>query len=315
MGFLSSIGKVVGLVGTVTGNPILSGIGALSGALDSASAAKDAASIQAAGANSANALQAQIYNQNRQDMLPWLNQGTGAINRLGYLLGTAPITAADVSKQLGFNQASQTPVMSRARIPGSDSYNQYGPGTEYLVDGSWTQWEPGDPKNVLSPENQAKVDAEIARQKADPNYGSLVRPFSMSDFQKDPGYDFRMSEGQKAIDRSAAAKGGLLSGAAIKAADRFNQDYASNEFQNAYNRYNTNQTNIYNRLAGISGSGQTTSDNLATVGQNYANNAGTNIQNAADYRASGNVAQQNILSTGLSSLGNIFNQGSSGGKF
>ena len=64
-------------------------------------------------------------------------------------------------------------------------------------------------------------------------YGSLANNFSMSDFEQDPGYAFRMSEGLKAIDRTAASRGGMLSGAALKAAGRYGQDYASNEYQNA----------------------------------------------------------------------------------
>lgn len=312
MGILSSIGTIAGFaIGGPAGASIGGTLGGLGDSAMAGSSAKGAAGTQAAGADAALKLQADIYNQNRQDMLPWLQTGTRGINRLDYLLGTAPIDADSVKQQLGFNKAG-TPSDTRSRIPGSDSYNQYGAGTEYLVDGNWTQWEPGDSRNKLSADNQAAIDAEIARQKSDPEYGSLAKNFSTEDFQTDPGYDFRLSEGQKAIDRSAAAKGGLLSGAAVKAAARYGQDFASNEYQNAYNRYNTNQTNLYNRLAGISGAGQTASNNLATQGTNYANSAGQLMQNAANYNASGNVAQSNIFSTGLNSLTSGF--GGSGGS-
>jgi hypothetical protein len=60
--------------------------------------------------------------------------------------------------------------------------------------------------------------------------------FTAENFQADPGYGFRLSEGLKALERSAAARGGLLSGGTGKALTRFGQDMASQEFQNAYGR-------------------------------------------------------------------------------
>ena len=71
--------------------------------------------------------------------------------------------------------------------------------------------------------------------------GDLSRTFTMDDFQKDPGYQFRMDEGTKALERSAAARGGLSSGSTLKALTRYGQDYASNEYQNAYNRFNADR--------------------------------------------------------------------------
>ena len=73
----------------------------------------------------------------------------------------------------------------------------------------------------------------------DPN--SLMRNFGAADFQTDPGYNFRLSEGLKAIDRQAAARGGLISGAGLKAAGRFGGDLASQEYGNAFNRFQTNR--------------------------------------------------------------------------
>jgi hypothetical protein len=71
---------------------------------------------------------------------------------------------------------------------------------------------------------------------------------------RDPGYGFRMSEGLKAVDAQAAARGGLISGAALKASQRFGQDMASQEYQNAFNRYQTTRQNTlapYERLQGV----------------------------------------------------------------
>jgi len=81
--------------------------------------------------------------------------------------------------------------------------------------------------------------------------GEFNRNFSMSDFTADPGYEFRMQQGQRALDSSAAARGGALSGAAVKAQTRYGQDYASNEYNNAYNRFNNDLNSRYNRLASL----------------------------------------------------------------
>ena len=153
--------------------------------------------------------------------------------------------------------------------------------------------------------------------------------FDQSQVSMDPGYAFRLSEGQKALDRSAAARGGLISGAALKAAARYGQDMGSQEYQNGYTRsygramdeYNSrvNQSNTgYNRLASMAGLGQTANSQLATAGQNYASgasgalgnyatNAGNAMMGGAAAQAAGTVGQANAINSGLSTYLN-YNQ-------
>jgi hypothetical protein len=114
--------------------------------------------------------------------------------------------------------------------------------------------------------------------------GDLVRPFAATDFQADPGYGFRMSEGLKALDRSAASRGNLLSGATLKGAQRFGQDIASNEYNNAYNRYVGNQATQRNALAGLTGFAPIAAQQINNAGSNYATNAGNlGINTATTY--------------------------------
>jgi len=80
--------------------------------------------------------------------------------------------------------------------------------------------------------------------------GGLLRNFSGSDFQADPGYQFRQQEGINAIEKSAAARGKRLSGGALKAISDYGQDTASNEYGRAYDRFNQNKNQNYNMLAG-----------------------------------------------------------------
>ena len=124
-------------------------------------------------------------------------------------------------------------------------------------------------------------------------------PFGMSQFQQDPGYGFRLSEGQKAIDRSAAARSGLQSGSALKAAARYGQEMGSQEFQNAFNRYGIERERRLNPLQSLAGVGQTSTNQLVAGGQNYANAAGEAIGAAGQARASGYMGSANSLSGAL----------------
>jgi hypothetical protein len=120
------------------------------------------------------------------------------------------------------------------------------------------------------------------------------------ELQLDPGYQFRLDEGQKAIERSAAARGGLTTGGTIKATERYAQGLASDEYQKAYNRklleystayneFQTDQENTYRRLMG-----------LTNVGLAGAGGAGRAITEAGAATASGQVGSANAWSGGVS---------------
>lgn len=108
------------------------------------------------------------------------------------------------------------------------------------------------------------------------------------DMYQDPSYKFRLSEGLKALDRQAAARGGLISGGALKAAQRYGQDVASQE-------YGT----IWNRLAGLAGVGQTATNQLGGAAGAYGSNAGNLMTSGAAARASGYVGGANALTSAL----------------
>jgi hypothetical protein len=137
---------------------------------------------------------------------------------------------------------------------------------------------------------------------------SKYTPFGMDQFQADPGYAFRLSEGQKALERSAAARGGLLSGGTGKALQRFGQEMGSQEYTNAFNRYQTERAARLNPLQSLTGMGQTTAQQIGQQGQQMASNVGSNIGSAAAARASGYVGQANALTSGLGSYLN-YSQG------
>jgi hypothetical protein len=121
----------------------------------------------------------------------------------------------------------------------------------------------------------------------------------MDQFQQDPGYAFRMSEGMKALERGAAARGSLMSGATMKGLQRYGQDLASQEYTNAFNRYGIERERRLNPLQSLAGVGQTSTNQLGAAGQNYANAAGQAIGAAGQARASGYMGTANSLSGAL----------------
>jgi len=145
-------------------------------------------------------------------------------------------------------------------------------------------------------------------------YGNMLRDFSAEDFQTDPGYAFRMSEGLKGLDRQAAARGGLISGAALKAAQRYGQDVASNEYQNAYNRYNQNRSTRYNMLTGQQAVGQNATNAQTQAAGSYGQQAGQTLMDMGNARASGYMGAANAWSNALQGAGNAFMQGQMLGK-
>lgn len=120
-----------------------------------------------------------------------------------------------------------------------------------------------------------------------------MRDFTAADFQADPGYQFRMSEGMKALERSAAAKGGLMGGANLKALSRFGQDLASQEYGNAYNRFNADRDRRFGRLSNLSGMGQQSAAQTANNAMQYGQAAAENSIGLGNSIASAKLAQGN----------------------
>lgn len=134
-------------------------------------------------------------------------------------------------------------------------------------------------------------------------YGSMARPFGQQDFQQDPGYAFRQAEGMKALERSAAARGGLLSGATMKGIQRFGQDLASQEYQNAFNRFQIERAARLNPLQSLMGSGQSAANVMTGATGQAGQNIGQMQLGAGQARASGYVGSANALAGALQGVG------------
>ena len=108
--------------------------------------------------------------------------------------------------------------------------------------------------------------------------------------QSDPGYQFRLSEGMKAMNANASATGNRLGGAQAKALSQYAQDYASNEYGNAWNR-----------LSSLAGIGNSATTNTANMGQNYSNSVSNNYMNAANASAASQIAATNATNNAINS--------------
>lgn len=117
----------------------------------------------------------------------------------------------------------------------------------------------------------------------------------MDNFQGDPGYQFRLNEGLKAVNASASARGNSQGGANLKALTRYGQDYASSEYNNAYNRN-------FNRLNTIANYGNQATTSLMGAAQNYGNQVSANQIGVGNANAAANTAQANRM-------GNLIGQG------
>lgn len=227
---------------------------------------------------------------------------TAAANHAADLNAQASKDALDFQKQqYQTSQEQQAPWLAA----GNNGLNalQYGMGTGGAANGSG-----------------------VAQGSLTTPYGqSFTAPTGLTE-ENDPGYQARLKLGTDAIQRSAAARGGVVTGGTAKALDTYGQDYASNEYGDVYNRaltdyttnynaYNNDQTNQYNKLAALSGVGQQTATQLANQGQSASNNVTSNLltsaqqqgqdaQNAGAATASGYINSANAYGGALNNIGN-----------
>lgn len=134
----------------------------------------------------------------------------------------------------------------------------------------------------------------------------FTHQFNAQDFQNniDPGYAWRLQQGQMANQRMANKAGGLLGANAQQGMQDYTQGLASQEYQNAFNRYTGNQTNIYNRLASLAGIGQAGQSATNQAAQSAATNMGNLAVGAAGAQAAGGVGAANAYGNALGGIGN-----------
>lgn len=136
----------------------------------------------------------------------------------------------------------------------------------------------------------------------------LQHQFNAQDFQEgiDPGYAFRLKMGQDQAMRQANLGGGALSGNALAGLQDYTQGSASQEYGNAFNRYQTQRGNIYNTLASIAGLGQTSLGQTGQASTQTAAQVGNAIQNAGTAQAAGTIGSANAWGNAITGAGNSY---------
>ena len=296
----------------------ISGMAAASigGSLISAGAAGSAASAQAKSADRAADLQYEQYLKGVELQEPFRQAGILGQNRLMTLLGLGGTAQYD---DTAYNKALQD---YNARLSALDP-SKFTTGGGYVTGAGDSGTDYYDPSGgtfnqkaydaaragIVAPDREqfrmAGGDAGAA------DFGKYATAeYTPEMFAKgmDPGYQFRLKEGMQGLERSAAARGGLLSGATLKGITRYGQDAASQEFTNAFNRYQAERTGTLNPFQSLTGMGQTTSNALSALGSNYANQAGEAYMGAGNARASGYIGQANAINQGISGISNMYFQ-------
>jgi len=270
----------IGLAAASIGGSVASGLLAKAGAGKQARAAERAAEVGVAE-------QRRQFDITQQNFAPWLGAGTAAVQRLQFLLGLSGQPTAQPAVG-GFRGGFDSPDLRDgdrfgrlARFADGDGFDPTRFGSAAAPGGGGL---PGED---------------------DPEFGSLMRDFGLEDFETDPGFEFRLAEGTKALERSAAARGQSFSGGTLKALTRYSQGVASDEFGRAYNRFQENRATRYNFLAGLSGTGQTTAAQLGDIGARTSSDIARTqiggITSAAAARASGYSAIGQSIGQGVNS--------------
>lgn len=247
---------------------------ALLGGVMQASAANKAAKAQKQAANSQLKLQERMYDESVERMAPWVSGGQTAqdamLSMLG--LGDAPMVGG-----------TRTPLaVETYNIPGTE--RRFEPARGDRGDGRWV--EGTGARTGYRVGGQEFGTLAEAQEYADAN--ATTTGGSEWSWQADPGYQFRLGEGVNALEAGAAARGGLNSGSAMKALQKFGQDYASNEYNN-----------VYNRLAGVSNSGLSAASMGNAAGQNYATGAGNALSAYGNASAAGSIGVGNAINSGI----------------
>ena len=356
---------ILGATGALGGAAISSNA-ANNAANTQAGAANNAANLEYQASQNALGFQEQQWNTEQQNLQPWLQGGQQGLSALEYGLGiggnpsasspsTSPYLPGGATPQPVSGTSAPTSTASGILTP---TVAQRGQGNGTVPAGTMpaqATTQPGMAQNgptstavpvasgapsapgAAAPQTSGGTTPAGATA-AGVGYGSLMAPYSGGQFVAptaaqalaSPGEQAQLQLGDQALQQSAAARGGLLTGGTAEALDAYGQNLASTNYQNTYNQafntyaqnynqYQNQQANQYNRLAALSGIGQTTAQDLGTLGQSASNNVSSNLlntaagmgqqyNNAAAANASGTVGAANAWSGALGGTTNNLSQ-------
>lgn len=276
----------------------------------------NAAGIQTDYANQALDLQKQIYADTKEAIKPWYNAGTSAVSalmdRLG-LQGGSTKTRDQIIKELTPQYTTTTGQQGGGQFVGPDGRIYEGDNASMInryvqnnpQDREFAIKVPGfDPKGDITglgfksmgPAQTSSVNYDALNKAADEamagqgtpsNYGDLLADYQWT---ADPGYQFQLDQGTKALERKAAASGKTFTPEMMKALSEYTVGTANQNYGEGFARDQTKKNGIYNMLAGVSGMGQVATGQQAGAGTNYANQATDLLTGIGNVQAAGKQA-------------------------
>lgn len=162
-------------------------------------------------------------------------------------------------------------------------------------------------KEINAPYQEAGTKALTGMQ--DPRF---QKDFSMSDFTTSPGYQFSLEQGQNALNAANAASGNAVSGSGMAALSKYNVGSADQEYQQAFNNYQSQQNNQFGRLSTLASGGAGANAAMGTAAQGFANKAGSNMIGAGNAQAGATMAGAGAIGQGISQMAGYLSKPSSG---
>ena len=293
---------------------------AIGGALLQSEASGDAADTAAASANRATESQFQMFNTQNRQQAPYRDAGYSALGALLGGFGLQGEMAADGTKK---------PTMEDARAIALQKHvAQFGRGYSSESDQALIAAQEERDYQQLLAEYNAKVAASGVASAQDSTTGGVPLGYFSHQFNANdlndtlaPNYAFMRDQGLGATANQLNVSGGNLSGNALQGINTFAQNYAGNAYQNAFNNYTANQSNIFNRLSTIAGLGSAANQQSSALAGTLAPSIANSQIAGGQAQAAGIVGGANALAGGANNamgwyqLGNLTNQGGGGSNY
>lgn len=250
------------------------------------------------------AFQKDMFNQSKQIAAPWTEVGGNALNQLGMLSGFGPASSMAGGFSNSMWQPYQAPGSAKKGLLGTVASVFQPNGTPVRAEDregfypGGTAAAPATPATPATAGTAAYTAPGTSQAWQTPEGRAAAQDAAFNAFYTSPGYQFRLGEGVKALDTTAAARGRLLSGSQTKAVQQYGEGLAASEY-----------SDYWNRLAGLAGAGQASASGTASqAGATGANVGSTILQggiNAGNARASGYNALGQGIAGGIGQIGNI----------
>lgn len=300
-------------------------------------AAHDAAQTQSDSAKNASGVQEHMFDVSTAQQQPFMQGGYAANDTLSRLLGIAPTAGrtgsvasagtsgggagtgkygADNGRLVGDQYLPPDVQLGPDKGGGWFDVTQGGNRVGYLRPGGAngkfvndTNWQMPAPAAATSSASGADIDPATGYAKDNTGLatGYLSQTFGPDQFKDnlDPGYGFRLQQGNQGVMNAASSGSGSLSGPALKALMDYNQASASQEYGAAFDRFQTQQGNIFQRLSSLADRGQASAAGVGQQGVQTGANIGANIIGAGNASAAGTVGVANAIGGSLSDLGGL----------